>query len=69
MQGKIALEEHFSLKETTYEMSRYSIPGSGADLNKRLLDIHDIRLKEMDEFVTMETGNMLVFFLHFCICQ
>ena len=50
MQGKIALEEHFSLKETTYEMSRYSIPGSGAVLNKRLLDIHDIRLKEMDEF-------------------
>ena len=50
MQGKIALEEHFTLKESKNEMSRFSIPGTGEDLKKRLADIHDIRLKEMDEF-------------------
>jgi 2,3-dihydroxybenzoate decarboxylase len=50
MQGKITLEEHFSLIETPNDMSRFSIPGAGADLKKRLLDIHDIRLKEMDEY-------------------
>jgi len=50
MQGKIALEEHFSLPETQNEMSRFSIPGTGEDLKKRLVDLHDVRLKEMDEF-------------------
>ncbi len=50
MQGKIALEEHFTLKETQNEMLRFSIPGTGEDLKRRLADIHDIRLREMDEF-------------------
>ena len=50
MQGKIALEEHFTLPETKNEMSRFSLPGTGEDLKKRLLDLHDIRLREMDEF-------------------
>ena len=50
MQGKIAFEEHFTLPETKNEMSRFSIPGMGEDLKRRMVDIHDIRLKEMDEF-------------------
>lgn len=50
MQGKIALEEHFTLKETHNEMSRFSIPGVAEDLKTRLLDIQEIRLREMDEF-------------------
>ncbi len=50
MQGKIALEEHFTLPETRNEMSRFSLPGTGEDLKRRLTDLHDIRLGEMDKF-------------------
>ena len=48
MQGKIAVEEHFRIAETTGSESRY--PGAyWAWLSAKLLDIHDARLAEMDK--------------------
>jgi 2,3-dihydroxybenzoate decarboxylase len=48
MQGKIAVEEHFRIEETTGSESRY--PGSyWSGLSAKLLDIHDTRLAEMDK--------------------
>ncbi len=50
MQGKITLEEHFAMEGTFGGTSRFSVPGMAEDLERRLLDFEDIRLKEMDEF-------------------
>ena len=47
MQGKIAVEEHFTIPETTGSSARYT-SAYWTELPKRLLDIHDRRLKEMD---------------------
>src|ERR1700735_2970689 len=48
MQGKIAVEEHFRIAETTGSEGRY--PGAyWAGLSAKLLDIHDTRLAEMDK--------------------
>jgi predicted TIM-barrel fold metal-dependent hydrolase len=48
MQGKIAVEEHFRIEETTGSESRY--PGSyWSGLSGKLLDVHDARLAEMDK--------------------
>lgn len=49
MQGKIAMEEHFALADTFTNTKRFST-GMSDDLRRRLMDIHDIRLGEMDEF-------------------
>jgi gamma-resorcylate decarboxylase len=47
MQGKIAVEEHFRIAETTGSESRY--PGAyWSGLSGKLLDIHGARLAEMD---------------------
>ena len=47
MQGKIAVEEHFRIPETSGSESRY--PGSyWSSLPAKLLDIHGARLAEMD---------------------
>jgi len=47
MQGKIAVEEHFRIAETTGSEGRYPGP-YWAGLSAKLLDIHDARLAEMD---------------------
>jgi predicted TIM-barrel fold metal-dependent hydrolase len=47
MQGKIAVEEHFRIAETTGSEGRYPGP-YWAGLSAKLLDIHDVRLAEMD---------------------
>src|SRR3984885_13202738 len=48
MQGKIAVEEHFRIAETTGSESRYPGP-YWSGLSAKLLDIHDARLAEMDK--------------------
>lgn len=50
MQGKIALEEHFALDGTFYNTDRFSVKGMAEDLGRRLQDIQDIRLAEMDKY-------------------
>jgi 2,3-dihydroxybenzoate decarboxylase len=49
MDRKIALEEHFALEETLQD-SLYSVwfP-AWPDMRRRLLDLHDLRLPEMDK--------------------
>ena len=48
MQGKIALEEHFALPETVDNPRGIFSPGSWAELERRLLDLHGERLRQMD---------------------
>ena len=49
MQGKIALEEHFAIEDTVAEC-RGSFPDRvGQEVMSRALDLHDRRLREMDE--------------------
>ena len=48
MRGKIALEEHFAIEGTLGDSERYAIDGTWTDLRARLLDVQDIRLREMD---------------------
>ena len=49
MQGKIGLEEHFAIQETFGNSQRYFHPDEWPFFSKRILDIMDIRLKEMDD--------------------
>lgn len=49
MQGKIALEEHFALEDTLQD-SLYKVwYKSWGGIRRRLLDLHDLRLTEMDK--------------------
>ena len=49
MEGKIALEEHFALEETLQD-SLYKVWfATWDDMRRRLLDLHDLRLIEMDK--------------------
>ena len=50
MKNKIALEEHFALRETLGDSEQYAMSQSGAwdRLSGRLLDLRDERLREMD---------------------
>ncbi|RXH41394.1 amidohydrolase family protein [Bradyrhizobium zhanjiangense] len=48
MQGKIALEEHFALRETVQDSAGFAPADDWRELEARLLDIHDRRLAEMD---------------------
>jgi gamma-resorcylate decarboxylase len=48
MQGKIALEEHFTIAETASKSSRYPTQGYWADLQRQLPDFHGERLTSMD---------------------
>ncbi|MEE2761204.1 MAG: amidohydrolase family protein [Pseudomonadota bacterium] len=50
MQGKIVLEEHFGLEETFTDTKRYPNVAQAEDLRRRLLDIQDTRLGEMDQY-------------------
>ena len=47
MQGKIAVEEHFAIPDTTDRSMRYQTE-YWTGLQPRLLDMHDRRLAEMD---------------------
>ena len=48
MNGKIALEEHFALPDTLGDSEQYAVAGSWTDLQHKLLDLGDRRLREMD---------------------
>jgi len=48
MNGKIGLEEHFAIPDTLQDSAGF-VPGDyWKELSKRLLDIHDDRLRQMD---------------------
>src|SRR6478672_7212012 len=49
MQGKIALEEHFAIQETLQDSAGFVPESYWAELSHRLLDIHETRLREMDQ--------------------
>ncbi len=49
MDGKIALEEHWAVEETLH--TSVKLVGEGdywTDVRRRLLDVEDVRLTEMD---------------------
>jgi 2,3-dihydroxybenzoate decarboxylase len=46
--GKIALEEHFALPGTLGDSEQYAIAGSWSGFQRKLLDLGDVRLAEMD---------------------
>jgi 2,3-dihydroxybenzoate decarboxylase len=48
MQGKIGLEEHFAIEDTLEDSNGFLAPDVWPVLRARLLDIHEIRLREMD---------------------
>jgi 2,3-dihydroxybenzoate decarboxylase len=48
MAGLIALEEHFALEATLGDSQQYAIEGGWSDLRRRLLDLDDVRLADMD---------------------
>jgi gamma-resorcylate decarboxylase len=48
--GKIALEEHFAIEETVMDSAGFVPEKDWPELKSRLLDIHDKRLRLMDEF-------------------
>lgn len=49
MQGKIALEEHFAIPETLEDSAGFVPDSYWGELSARLLDIHERRIREMDE--------------------
>ena len=50
MQGKIALEEHFAIPETLNDSAGFLSPDCWTELSGRLLDIHEKRLRLMDQY-------------------
>ena len=50
MIGKIGLEEHFAIQETLGNSQRYFHPDDWGEFQKRLLDLMDIRIREMDKY-------------------
>jgi gamma-resorcylate decarboxylase len=48
--GKIALEEHFAIEETLMDSAGFVPEKDWPELKSRLLDIHEKRLRLMDEF-------------------
>jgi len=49
MQRKIGLEEHFAIPETLSDSRGYLPDDTWAELRQRVLDIHERRLREMDQ--------------------
>ena len=49
MQGKIGLEEHFAIPETLGDSKGFLSDAVWPELERRLLDIQDYRLRQMDE--------------------
>jgi 2,3-dihydroxybenzoate decarboxylase len=50
MEGKIALEEHFAITETVNDSRGYFPDRVWEEVKSRVLDLHDRRLKLMDEY-------------------
>ena len=50
MQGKIALEEHFAIPETLMDSRGYFPDRVWEEVKSRVLDLHDRRLKLMDQY-------------------
>ncbi len=51
MQGKIALEEHFAIEGTLGGSEKLVGTATGwSDISRRLIDIHDLRLTDMDKY-------------------
>jgi 2,3-dihydroxybenzoate decarboxylase len=48
MQNKIAIEEHFAIDDTLRESTEYALPGQLNAFERRMLDVDDERLGEMD---------------------
>jgi 2,3-dihydroxybenzoate decarboxylase len=48
LKNKIAIEEHFGIEDTLRESAEYAVPGQLNVLERRLLDLDDERLEEMD---------------------
>ncbi|HEX4327881.1 MAG TPA: amidohydrolase family protein [Burkholderiales bacterium] len=48
MQGKIGLEEHFAIEETINDSAGFLAAEVWTELQARLVDIHERRLREMD---------------------
>ena len=48
MQGKVALEEHFAIPETLQDSAGFAPEADWPELQGRLLDIQERRLREMD---------------------
>lgn len=46
--GLIALEEHFALEATLGDSQQYAVAGGWSDLKRRLLDLGEARIAEMD---------------------
>jgi hypothetical protein len=53
MWGKIGLEEHFAIPETLDDSRGFFPDHIWGELKARLLDLHDNRLRLMDEYGTM----------------
>jgi 2,3-dihydroxybenzoate decarboxylase len=49
MQGKIGLEEHFSLQDTLSDSSGFVGPETWKILSRRLVDFHGERIEQMDQ--------------------
>jgi 2,3-dihydroxybenzoate decarboxylase len=49
MQNKIAIEEHFAIDDTLRESTEYALPGQLNAFERRMLDVDDERLGEMDK--------------------
>ena len=62
MKDKIGLEEHFALEGTLGDSRNFVGPETWRDLRARLLDVQDIRLREMDDGIEM----MLLFVEQSC---
>src|SRR5438552_80755 len=60
MNGKIALEEHFALEETLDDAIYQKNFPAWQDMRRRLLDLHDLRLPEMDKYGV----EMMIMSLH-----
>jgi 2,3-dihydroxybenzoate decarboxylase len=50
MRDKIALEEHFAMPETLRDTLYSGLFSSWSDMRRRLLDLNDLRLAEMDKY-------------------
>jgi hypothetical protein len=50
LKGKIGLEEHFAISETLDESRGFFPDRIWAELKARLLDLHDNRLRLIDEY-------------------
>jgi 2,3-dihydroxybenzoate decarboxylase len=48
MHNKIAIEEHFAIEDTLRESTEYALPGQLNAFERRMLDVDDERLREMD---------------------